>query len=151
MNQMNIESLVKKFLQEEKFTLRNALAYAGLGLSKTGGHIGSVVTDIVFNGHQYNEERKKRVAEDLGEMMFYWHVLASSVDISPDEIIQQFISLYLIKNQQMSQEMQASIVDLLKHVKTDVKGHDNKIDEAKKRKAAALLLELQNFQNLKDN
>ena len=139
---MNIEQLVKKFLAEEQFTLRNALAYAGLGLFKTGGAISKVVTDIAFNAHSYNDERKKQVAEDLGEMMFYWHVLASTVDMAPDVIMQEFVNLYLVKNNVITDEMHISIKELMKHMKkaSKLEEIERKKDEKLKRESREKLI-----------
>jgi len=143
---MKIENLVKKFLADEKFTLRNTMVYGGLGLSKTSGGLNDVVTDIAFNGHPYTEERKRQVAEQLGEMMFYWHVLALTCEISPDEIVQQYVNMYLVKNNQLSVELNASILELMKHVKTNVKVSDDEIkrkrDEEKKKRVRDLMDEL---------
>jgi hypothetical protein len=120
----NLTGIVDKFLKEENFTLRNALAYAGLGVSQKSGEINKVVTDIAFNGHPYSDERKERIADALGEMMFYWCILAEYTGYNPDEILQQFVNYYLVKNKQVSQEMQASLLELMKHIKTDVTTRD---------------------------
>jgi len=132
---ITIENLVKKFLEEEKLTLRNALAYAGLGLSKTGGKINGIVTDIAFNGHAYNEERKDQVADLLGEMYFDWLILAGSCGYTPDEIYQRYVHIYLNKEKQAEAEelledlekteAQASALAMVKHIKTrDVRVFD---------------------------
>lgn len=147
-----IEQLVKKFLKEEEFTLRNALAYAGLGLGKTQGALDDIVLDIAFNGNPYNDERKKRVAEHLGEMMFYWQVLASTCDISPEDIEQQFVSEFLTKNKKVisemtTEEVRASILELMEHVKPKQKVKhmeiETKRDEKLKKKMREEMLRQQ--------
>lgn len=146
---MTIEDLVEKFLKDEKLPLKNTLAYGGLGLSKSSGAINEIVTDIVFSGHVYSSERKQIVAEQLGEMMFYWHVIASTVDISIEEILDQYVSLYLVKNNQISSELNVSIVELMKHVKVDAKMQE--IDADKKKRTRDMLNESQRLQNEKAN
>ena len=120
---MDMKGLVDKFVKDEKLSTKNALVYSGLGLSKTSGHINSVVSDVAFNGFMYDVERQKRIAEDLGEMLFHWYLAATTVEIPADEIIQQFINQFYLKNNITPEKLQPSILELMKHVKTDVKGY----------------------------
>ena len=115
---MTIENLVKRFLEDEKLTLRNSLAYAGLGLSKSSGEINEVVTDIAFNGHAFTDERKDQVSDALGDLMFYVHILAQQCDISLEDIVRRFINYFLIKNnQQVETETTVSLTELMRHAK----------------------------------
>ena len=132
-----IEELVYKFLSEEEFTIRNALAYAGVGLSKTTGACNDIIAGVGFSNHPYNDERKKAVAEHLGEMLFYWHVLASTTDVSPSEIVAQYMHSYRTKNNIEHEETKVSITELMRHVKQQVQmpsREREKEDEIQKKK-----------------
>lgn len=95
MNTMEqLEDLVQRFLKEEGFSLRNALAYAGLGVSKTAGSANEIIAGVGFVGHQYSPDRQTRMSEILGEMLFYWHVLASTLEIPFPEIIEEYMHSY---------------------------------------------------------
>jgi len=128
----DLEDLVKKFLSDEEFTIRNALSYASVGLSKTTGAASEIIGGVGFSGHSYNDERKAFMAEHLGEMLFYWHVLASTVDLAPDEIVQQYIHSYKLKNN-LKVDEQVNIAELMKHVKPGARIRE-KADEEQKRK-----------------
>lgn len=116
---IDLYNLVKNFLEDEKLTLRNALAYAGQGLSEAAGAINRVVSDVNFKKHAYNEDRKETVVENLGLAFFCAQILAYSCGVDFDEITRQFINEFLIKNNlEMEQESRASMVALMKHIKT---------------------------------
>jgi NTP pyrophosphatase (non-canonical NTP hydrolase) len=136
----NIQNIVYKFMEREEVTLKQALLQASLGLSSKSGEISETVRGVVFNGYPYTEERKKKNAEQLGEMLFYWVMLASTTDVLPEDIISQFIASYLAKNKiKTAEEVEAekerekllsegentvSILSMLKYVKAN-----EKIDE----------------------
>jgi NTP pyrophosphatase (non-canonical NTP hydrolase) len=131
----DIQNLVYKFMEREEVTLKQALLQASLGMCAKTGDIAEIVRGVVYNGYPYTEERKKRNAEHLGEVLFYWVMLASTCDISPEQIIDEYISAY-IKRMKITKEeeieaekqreklmkegaaqAQASIVEMLKYVK----------------------------------
>jgi len=120
-----LEKIAKQFLEDGKFTLRNALAYAGLGLSKATGDINAITSGVAFNGYPYTSERKGVIEESVGELMFYMQILLDSCGSSFSTALQKYINLFLIKNKQLTKEMSASILELMKHVK-DVNVHDTK-------------------------
>ena len=117
----NIENLVQGFLAEEEFSLRNSLAYAGLGLSKTTGLINEVVSGVGFSEQPYTKERQTKIAEVLGEMLFYWHVMASTVEgIKPEQIIDQYVASYEAMRSHLQQQ-KITIFDMMemkRHVKS---------------------------------
>lgn len=117
-----MENLVKQFLYEEDFTLRNALAYAGLGLSKTTGMAGEIVNGVGFANQQYSEERQARMGEILGEMLFYWHVLVSTINTSPRDIVNQYLASWEATRVKLAQEAGITLQDMMemkKHVKPE--------------------------------
>jgi len=123
---MNTRDLAKKFLAEEKLTLRNALAYAALGLSEASGAISGIVTDIAFNGHAYNDERKGQMADLLGKVYFCSHILIGSTGYTPEEIDQRYVKFWLNKEKKMEEileeiETRASARELGKHIKPEIK------------------------------
>ena len=127
-----LESIVKKFLGEEEFTMRNALAYAGVGLSKTTGAVNEIIGGIGFSDHPYNDDRKSYMAEYLGEMLFYWQVLASTTDFTPDEIIQRYVHSYKVTNNLKIDE-QVNITELMKHLKPGARAREQADEEQKKK------------------
>ncbi|MCL2755460.1 MAG: hypothetical protein FWE45_00190 [Firmicutes bacterium] len=118
----NIEKLVNEFLGDEGFNLRNALAYGGMGLSKTTGQANEIISGVGFAEQQYSRDRQIRMGEILGEMLFYWHVLASTIEMPIDEIIAQYVSSFeatrvtLAKDKVTIQDM----MEMKKHVKASV-------------------------------
>jgi len=117
-----MENLAKRFLTEEGLSLQNALVYGGLGLSKTSGQISEIVAGVGFADHQYSHERQKLVAEILGEMLFCWQVLASTLDIiSPEEIEAEYINIYETMRQLHTKE-KVTIQDMMemgRHIKPE--------------------------------
>jgi len=89
-----INGLARDFLSDENLSLTNSLAYAGLGMSKVTGQANEIISGVGFAGYQYSPDRQKRMMEILGEMMFYWHVLATTVAEvgSVEQIIEQYIN-----------------------------------------------------------
>lgn len=116
-----MEDLVYKFLNEEDFTLRNALAYAGLGLAKTVGQANEIIAGVGFAGQQYSDDRQKRMAEILGELRFNYIMLASTLDnISAEEIESQYVASYEAIRAKKQREKNITIADMMemkKHVK----------------------------------
>ena len=125
----DLQNLVHKFMENEEVTLKQALLQASLGLSATAGDIAEITRGVIFNGYPYTEDRKKKNAEILGRMLFYWIMIASTTDVSPEEIQQQFITEYNLKKNIHNEELRASIVELLKHVKTEEKVNVPKLTE----------------------
>ena len=122
MNQMeHYEDMVQRFLKEENFSLLNSLSYAGLGLSKTTGQANEIITGIGFADNQYSPQLQIRMSEILGEMLFYWHVLALTTGMSFHEIIEEYMHSYeairekLVKDKITIQDM----MEMKKHVKSD--------------------------------
>jgi len=74
------------------------LLQASLGMCAKTGDIAEIVRGIVYNGYPYSDERKKRNKEHLGEMLFYWIMLASTTGANPEEIISEYISSYIQKH-----------------------------------------------------
>jgi hypothetical protein len=140
----DLQNIVYKFMEREETTLKQALLQASLGMSAKTGDIAEIVRGVVFSGYPYSEERKKQNAEHLGEMLFYWVMLASTTDLSPEDIMSQFVAAYLIKNKiKTAEEVQAekdkkklleddekhaSILEMLKYVKANEKTIE-KVDE----------------------
>jgi len=134
MNQMEeLKGIVDKFMNEEDFTLRNAFAYAGIGLSKTVGSINGIIGGIGFSGNAYDDERKRFMAEHLGEMLFYWHVLASTTGVAFEDIIAQYIHSYRVTNN-LKVDEQVNITELMKHVKPEARPSKAKEDAEQKKK-----------------
>jgi hypothetical protein len=58
------------------------------------------------------------MAELLGDVLFYWHVLAITSGFAGQEIVKGWVSSWLIKNNvQVKEDIRISIKDLLKHMK----------------------------------
>lgn len=124
----HIENLVNDFLNEEEFSLRNALAYAGMGISKTTGQANEIISGVGFAEQQYSSERRQRMSEILGEMLFHWHVLASTVDIPVDEIVAHYITTYEATRIKIAREKITlnDMMEMKKHVKKGALEYDDR-------------------------
>jgi len=132
-----MENLAKRFLTEEGFGLQTALAYAGMGLSKTTGQANEIIAGVGFADHQYMPESQKRMAEILGEMLFCWQVLASTLDIiSPEEIEGEYINAYETLRQLHSKEKITiqDMMDMGRHIKPEALDQIREVDNNFKRK-----------------
>ena len=126
-----IETLVKEFLSDEGFTLKSALAYGGVGLAKVTGQANEIIGGVGFGHHQYGSERQARMSEILGELLFYWHVLVSTLDVPFDEIIAQYVSSYEATRNTVPREKEKPIsledlMDMSRHVKKQDKDSKDK-------------------------
>jgi hypothetical protein len=121
-NDSSIKDIAEKFLREEKLTLSDALTFGSLGLSKSVGDIAEIAYGVKFSEHPYNDERKGDMAEILGYVLFYWHILAMTSGFAGQEIVKGWVSSWLIKNNiKVSEDIHISIKDLLKHMKGKLK------------------------------
>gem|GEM_PF-3251162 len=93
-----LQNLVFKFMEREQVTLKQALLQSSLGMCAKTGDVAEIVRGVVYNDYPYSEERKKRNTEHLGEMLFYWLMLASTTGSSPEEIMDQYIASYIQRN-----------------------------------------------------
>jgi len=109
----NIQKLVTEFLESENLSLLNKLAYAGMGFSKTTGQVSEIVSGIGFAEQIYSNERQKRMIELLGEMMFYWHVLASTVGVGHKKIIEEYINSYEAIKVKLGKNESITIQDMM--------------------------------------
>jgi NTP pyrophosphatase (non-canonical NTP hydrolase) len=118
----SIKDIAEKFLKEEKLPIPDALAFASLGLAKSIGEIAEITYGVSFSGHPYNDERKKETAEVMGDILFYWHILAIVSGIPWQDVMQSWISAWLVKNKTMfPDEFHISIREMLKHMKSKEK------------------------------
>ena len=131
---MEMEELAQKFAREENMPLKSLLAYGGLGVGDAGGRINSIIKGIIFAGHPYSDERKTKMEEALGEMLFDWHLLATTLEVSPKEIAQKFVSMYLVKGNKISEEVHVSILEMMKHLKIEAEELEKKKKDAKLKK-----------------
>ena len=111
-----IKEIAEKFLAKENISPKTALLMASLGLSKSAGDVADIAYGVNFNQHPYNEERQNQMVEYLGYVMLNWQILALSTGINADEIINRFSAEWLTKR-----TGKASIKDLLKHLKSNVR------------------------------
>jgi len=135
----DLQSLVFKFMEREGVTLKQALMQSSLGICAKGGDLAEIVRGVTYNSYPYSDERKARMSEHLGELLFYWIMLASTTGQSPDQIMSEYISAYIQRTKLMSEEefqaiknrdkmfeeehknaekTGASILEMLKYVKT---------------------------------
>ena len=136
----DMQNIVYKFMEREQVTLKQALLQSSLGMCSKTGDIAEIVRGVVYNDYPYTEERKKRNNEFLGELLFYWVMLASTTGKSPEEIMNEYVSAY-VKRMKITQkdeldillardkilerkekeknpeQVQASIMEMLKYVK----------------------------------
>jgi len=134
----DLQNIVYKFMEREEVTLKQALMQSSLGACAMTGDLAEVVRGVVYKGYPYSDERKKKVSEHLGELLFYWVMMASTTGFAPEQIIAEYISAYiqrtkimtdeefrLIKNrdkmfeedQKNAEKAGASILEMLKYVK----------------------------------
>lgn len=133
----DLQNLVFQYMEEEELTLKQALLQASLGVTAKSGDIAEIVKGVVFAEHPYSDERKSQIAEHLGELLFYWLMLASTSDLSPTEIMSQYVASYIARRKKLEKgEINVSMLEMLQHIKTD------RIREDQER-AAASLKELQ--------
>ena len=111
-----IKEIAEKFLAEENIPTKTAILMASLGLSKNAGEVADIAYGINFNQHAYNEERQKQMVDYLGYIMLNWQILALSTGLNADEIANRFAAEWLTKR-----TGKASIKDLLKHLKANVR------------------------------
>ena len=139
---IEMDNLVREFLTAEEMSLRNALAYGGLGVSRTSGQVNEIVAGIGFAEQQYSKERQVRMSEILGEMLFHWFVLASTLEIPFEEIVAEYIASYEQIQLKIAQEKGITLQDMLemrKHVKPEAllrqtMEHEREKDWREKRK-----------------
>jgi len=113
-----IKDIAKKFLDDEKLPLTEALAFGALGLSKSVGDIAEIAYGVRFSEHPYDSQRKNDMAEFLGNALFYWHLLAIISGFAGQEIVKSWVHLWRAKNRIKEEEdMQVSIKQLLQHLK----------------------------------
>ena len=116
----SIKDIAEKFLKEENMPVANALAFSSLGLTKSVGEIAETVYGVGFSKHPYNDERKKEVAETLGDILFYWHILAITSGIPWQDIMSSWVSSWIVKQkglEAIDKDDKVSIRDLLRHMK----------------------------------
>jgi hypothetical protein len=139
----DLQNLVYKFMEKEGVTLKQALMQSSLGACAKTGDLAEIVRGVVYNGYPYSDERKKRVAEHLGELLFYWVMMASTTGVSPEQIIAEYIASYInrtkvvsdeelraIKNRERlikedQKQAEVSIFEMLKYVKAQEKDKEN--------------------------
>ena len=100
----DLQNLVHKFMEREHITMKQALLQSSLGMSAKAGSISEIVRGVVYSEYPYTEERKKRNKEHLGEMLFYWIMLASTTGSNPEDIMMEYISSYIQKNKIMTDD-----------------------------------------------
>ena len=131
----DLQNIVYKFMEKEEITLKQALMQSSLGACAKTGDLAEIVRGVVYSGYPYSDERKKRTAEHLGELLFYWMMMASTTGFSPEQIIDEYIAQYIQRTKVMSDEearirnkrermmdednvrAEASIIEMLKYVK----------------------------------
>ena len=128
---MEMEDLAKKFANEAKMPLKSLLAYGGLGIGDAAGRVNSIAKGVIFAEHPYSADRKTDMEEALGELLFCWHVLATTVDATPAEIAQKFVNMYLVKGNKISEDVHVSILEMMKHLKLQAEELENKKKAAK--------------------
>ena len=125
----SIKDIAEKFLKEENMPVANALAFSSLGLAKSAGDIAEIVYGVGFSKHPYNDERKKEVAEILGDILFYWHILAITSGIPWQDIMSGWVAAWVVKQKglnalELDEDGKVSIRDLMKHLKSKEKYKD---------------------------
>jgi len=131
----DLQSLVYKFMEKEEVTLKQALMQSSLGACAKTGDLAESARGVIYNGYPYSDERKKQVADHLGELLFYWVMLASTTGMPPEQIIAEYISSYIQRTKIMTEDefraiktrdkliqedqktAEASILEMLKYVK----------------------------------
>ena len=91
----DLQNIVYKFMEREEITLKQALLQSSLGMCSKTGDIAEIVRGVVYNSYPYTDERKKRNKEHLGELLFYWLMLASTCGASPEDIMNEYIAEYV--------------------------------------------------------
>ena len=142
----DLQNIVYKFMEKEGVTLKQALMQSSLGICAKGGDLAEIVRGVIYNGYPYTDERKKRVAEHLGELFFYGVMLGSTTGFPPEQIIAEYIAAYIQRTKVMTDEefralttrdklehethehSQASIIEMLKYVKAQ-EAQDKKLRE----------------------
>jgi len=143
-----LEALAKDFLTDEGMSLRNALAFGGMGLAKTTGHASEIISGVGFSEQQYGPERQSRMAEILGEMLFHWHILASTLEIPYEEIIGQYLSAYEATRRTIHKDKGITLQDMMemrKHVKSPISNEvdiKRELDWMEKKKQRTHLLKI---------
>lgn len=120
----DLQNLVYKFMEREEVTLKQALMQSSLGACAKTGDLAEIVRGVVYNGYPYSDERKKCVAEHLGELLFYWVMLASTTGQSPDQIMAEYIYSYIKRTKIMSEEEYLALKNRDRLVEEDQKNAD---------------------------
>jgi len=100
----DLQNIVYKFIEREEVTLKQALTQSSLGACAMTGDLAEIVRGVIYKGYPYTDERKKRVSEHLGELLFYWIMMASTTGFSPEQIISEYISAYIQRTKIMTEE-----------------------------------------------
>jgi hypothetical protein len=125
-NDSSIKDIAEKFLKTEQLSLTEALTFGTMGLTKSIGDIAEISYGVKFSEHPYDDERKGNMAELLGYVLFYWHILALTSGFAGLEIVRGWVSSWLIKNNvNLKEDIHISIKDLLKHMKVRDKLKEN--------------------------
>ena len=140
----DLQNIVYKFMEREQVTLKQALLQSSLGMTSKTGNISEITHGVVYKDYPYTEERKKRNIEHLGELLFYWIMLASTTGVGPEEIMSQYISSYIQKNKLMQDDELRRLVNRDKE-----KEREKLLEQGTQVRAQASIMEMLRY--VKDN
>lgn len=72
-------------------TLNMELMEGGIGLSGEAGEVAEIIKHLVFHGAKYDEHTVRRIAEELGDVLWYVASIAITLNTSLDRIMEMNI------------------------------------------------------------
>ena len=68
------------------------LLTGGIGLSSEGGEFNEIIKKCIFQGKPLDEDTVFHLKRELGDIMWYWVTACRSLDLDPNEVIEENVN-----------------------------------------------------------
>lgn len=76
------------YAQQAGIPLNMALLLtAGIGLAAESGEVAEIVKKMAFQGKPYNEDNRRHLMLELGDVIWYWVNACRALGLDPNEVI----------------------------------------------------------------
>jgi NTP pyrophosphatase (non-canonical NTP hydrolase) len=82
--------------QKDKIKIQLLLT-AGIGLSSETGEFNEIIKKIIFQGKPLNEDNIFHMKRELGDIIWYWINACRSLNLDPNEVIQENVNKLLTR------------------------------------------------------